>query len=194
MTRQKFINIYAEASPNPNSLKFVLNFNLLENGNVDFPRIEDTENCPLARALFQQFKYIQRVFIASNFVTITKSESLDWYEIQNEIRGFLREYFVAEKIVFTEEISKNAEKIQSDSVGNELEERIKTVLNDYVRPAVENDGGAITFHSFEEGVVKVLLQGACSGCPSSTQTLKSGIENLLTNMIPQVKEVIAEGV
>ncbi len=195
----KYVNVYTEASPNPNSLKFVLNFKLLQNLHLDFPSIEETEASPLAKALFEKFDFVDRVFIANNFITITKSADIDWFEINSEIKEFIKDYIVAEKPVFSSDVLD--EKNQEDekptaavSAGGDIDEKIKAILNDYVRPAVEQDGGAISFHSFNDGVVKVLLQGSCSGCPSSTLTLKAGIENLLTRMVPEVKEVVAEGV
>ena len=196
---KRVVTVYTEASPNPNSLKFVLNFNLLENVSIDYPTKEDASNSPLATALFEEYSFIQRLFIAANFITITKDESTDWFEVNPQIRHFIKEWFMAEKAVFSEEIKatiekKNEEIPAASGSSEELIDKIKVVLDEYVRPAVEGDGGAITFHSFNDGVVKVLLQGSCSGCPSSTITLKQGIENLLTRMVPEVKEVVAEGV
>lgn len=198
---QKLVTIYTEASPNPNSLKFVLNFRLLQNINLDFPTIEDADASPLAKALFERFDFVERVFIANNFITLTKKESTDWFEVNPVIKDFIKDYIITEKPVFVDELldekikEDEAPKNTSATEGNaDLDEKIKAILNDYVRPAVEQDGGAISFHSFNDGVVKVLLQGSCSGCPSSTLTLKAGIENLLTRMVPEVKEVVAEGV
>ncbi len=197
---RRVITVYTEASPNPNSLKFVLNFSLLENMSIDYPSKEEASNSPLAIALFEEYSFIQRLFVASNFITVTKDDATDWFEVNPKIRHFIKEWFTAEKPIFEQSIEadiakKNeAEKPQASATDGELEERIKVVLDEYVRPAVEGDGGAISFHSFNDGVVKVLLQGSCSGCPSSTITLKQGIENLLTRMVPEVKEVVAEGV
>ena len=196
MEKPKFVNVYTESSPNPNSQKFVFNFHLLENMSFDFPNAEGTQNCPIAKALFEKFDFVQGVFIASNFITITKNASTDWYEHNSTIKEFLKSYIQDEKPLFLEGIKQEVAKqdIKTSSTETPTDAQIKAVLNDYVRPAVESDGGAISFHSFHEGVVKVLLQGSCSGCPSSTLTLKAGIENLLTRMVPEVKEVIAEGV
>ncbi len=192
----QIITIYTESSPNPNTIKFVFNFNLLENVSIDYPSIEDTKNCPLANDLFKQFNYVEGVFIAANFISITKNEDADWYEASPEIRDFLKAYFQEEKPVFSASITKDLGIIEEGNTENqEIVEKIKSLLDEYVRPAVESDGGAISFHSYNNGIVKVLLQGACSGCPSSTVTLKSGIENLLKNMMPdEVTEVVAEGV
>lgn len=190
--------IYTEASPNPNSMKFMLNFELVPNGlSFDYPSLAATQEegkaSPLAGDLFQ-FPFVQRVFVAANFVTITKDDATDWGEVIYDTKQFLKIYFEENHPVFVQKtVEKHTAILDTDS---DTIRKIKTVLDDYVRPAVESDGGAISFHSFEEesGVVKVLLQGSCSGCPSSTLTLKAGIENLLTNLVPQVKEVIAEGV
>ncbi|MFN3382590.1 MAG: NifU family protein, partial [Runella zeae] len=154
---------------------------------------EEGKSSPLAGDLFQ-FPYVQRVFLASNFVTLTKDDATDWGEVILDTKQFLKIYFEENQPVFEQRtIDKNTTIVDTDSAAVR---QIKTILDDYVRPAVESDGGAIAFHSFDEnsGTVKVLLQGSCSGCPSSTLTLKAGIQNLLTQMVPQVKEVVAEGV
>lgn len=190
--------VYTEASPNPNSMKFVLNFELVPQGlSFDYPDLASTQeegkSSPLAGDLFQ-FPYVQRVFLASNFVTLTKDDATDWGEVILDTKQFLKIYFEENQPVFEQKtIDKNTTIVDTDSTAVR---QIKTILDDYVRPAVESDGGAIAFHSFDEnsGTVKVLLQGSCSGCPSSTLTLKAGIQNLLTQMVPQVKEVVAEGV
>lgn len=193
------IFIYTELSPNPNSMKFVLNFELVPDGlSFDYPShasaLEEGKISPLAADLFQ-FPFVQRVFIASNFVTLTKDEQTQWEDVLRDVKAFIKIYFEEEQPVFDEStISKNTVVVSANE--SETVQKIKAVLDQYVRPAVESDGGAINFHSFDEadGKVKVLLQGSCSGCPSSTLTLKAGIENLLTRMVPGVKEVVAEGV
>jgi Fe-S cluster biogenesis protein NfuA len=193
MEKPKFINIYTESSPNPNSQKFVFNFYLLENMTFDFIGNNGTENCPLAQELFSKFEYIEGIFIAANFITVTKKPNFDWFEINLELKEFLRQYVTDEKPLFLEGIKQEVAKESLVSNANDSEQvaQIKAVLEDYVRPAVESDGGAISFHSFEEGVVKVVLQGSCSGCPSSTVTLKSGIENLMKRMVQGVERVEA---
>lgn len=187
---KRVINVYTEANPNPNSLKFCVEFMLLPEGkSADFADIEAAAKLsPLATALFQ-FSGVKRVFMAANFVTITKDENLTWDDLVPILKPYIKAYIEEEKPLLLD-------KAFIDITINEPEvvTRIKGLLDEYVRPAVESDGGAITFHSFNEGVVKVYLQGSCSGCPSSTVTLKQGIENLLVRMVPEVKEVIAEGV
>ncbi|ERM82483.1 thioredoxin [Rhodonellum psychrophilum GCM71 = DSM 17998] len=189
--QKKPVHIYMEANPNPNSLKFVVNFMLADDGvSFDFPDQESTENSPLANELFN-FDAVERVFIASNFVTVTKNTEVDWIEIQDIVRGHIKNYLESGKPAVQINFEKDPLFDENDS---EVVKKIKGILDEYIRPAVEQDGGAIVFHSFHEGVVKVLLQGSCSGCPSSTVTLKAGIQNLLTRMLPEVKEVVAEGV
>lgn len=183
--------IYLEANPNPNSLKFVLNYMLMPEGvSHDFPDAESARNAPLAQELFK-FDYVKRVFYMSNFITITKSEDREWIEIKDALKDFIKAYLEDEKPLLLENPK---EEVVPQGQESEIAQKINNVLEEYVRPAVEQDGGAISFHSFHDGVVKVLLQGACSGCPSSTITLKAGIENLLKRMVPEVRVVEAEGI
>ena len=195
-TAQKFVNIYTEANPNPASMKFAVNFMLVPDGtDFDYPDAESAQASPLAAELFK-FRYIDRVFIMSNFVTLTKKPDYLWEEVASELRAFIKDYLAAGGPVLATETMKayEAEALAPNADETETDRKIKNLLEEYVRPAVESDGGAINFKSFNEGVVKVELRGSCSGCPSSTLTLKAGIENLLKRMMPEVKEVIAEGV
>ena len=191
-TNKSAVTIYMEANPNPNSMKFVVSRMLFEEGkNYDFPDKDSTKEAPLAQELFD-FDFVQRVFYMSNFITVTKKEEIDWIEIQNEIKEKIRTFVESgEPLLAREPETQPKEELpqDSDTVG-----KIKTVLDEYIKPAVEMDGGAIQFDSFDEGVLKVNLQGSCSGCPSSMVTLKAGIENLLKKMVPEVKEVLAQGV
>jgi len=191
------ILIYTESTPNPNSMKFVLNFELVPDGSsFDYATpsdaIVDGKNSPLAVELFG-FDFVQRVFISSNFITVTKNDETKWEDELFGMKQFLKQFFEDKKEVFAKTTIAAYEAAGGEQ-DSETVIKIKAVLDQYVRPAVESDGGAINFHSFNEGTVKVLLQGSCSGCPSSTITLKQGIENLLTRMVPEVKEVVAEGV
>ena len=189
---QRRIHLYLEANPNPNSLKFVANLMLVPEGeSYDFPDVESARNAPLAQELFG-FPHVKRVFYMSNFITVTKSDEVEWLEIQGTIKQHIQAYLEAEKPLLVNEHWEQGNVI--DENDSETVRKIKGILDEYIRPAVEQDGGAISFHSFHDGVVKVLLQGSCSGCPSSTVTLKAGIENLLKTMLPEVKEVEAEGV
>ena len=186
------LNIYIESNPNPNSLKFVTNIMLVDEGIVkDYPDIQSAEDSPLAKKLFD-FNYVKRVFIMSNFITITKSEKFSWEEIKLDLRDFIKKYIEEEKEIISKAKKQSSVKSESESESNNIDEKIKNILEEYIKPAVEQDGGAIDFESFDNGRVTVSLKGACSGCPSSTLTLKSGIENLLKRFIPEVKEVVAE--
>lgn len=188
---QRLVHIYLEANPNPNSMKFVLNFMLLEDGDsIDFPNLDAAENSPLAQEIFG-IPGVERVFYMSNFITVTKQADIEWLELQEKVKAVIKAYFEAGKSLMAKDFSFGNAISENDT---EIEKKIKTILDEYIRPAVEQDGGAISFHSFDEGKVKVLLQGSCSGCPSSTITLKAGIENLLKRMVPEVTEVVAEGV
>ena len=185
---KKIIEIYTEANPNPGSLKFVADVMLLSEGSVDFADISTTTNCPMARDLFK-FNFVKRVFITANFITITKADDAEWFEISPIIKAFIKSYLESGEPLFLEAIK--IDSVTIDENEPEIVGKIKLILEEYVKPAVESDGGAIYFDSYDNGVVKVSLQGSCSGCPSSTVTLKAGIENLLKRMIPEVTEVIA---
>lgn len=185
MNNTDLVNVYAEATPNPGSMKFVINRMICPNESVDFRKSEEVKNSPLASSLFE-FQYVKGIFIMNNFITITKTEESEWTTIIPELRGFLKEYIEAGKVV----IEKKTE--LSEEEENEVITKIKKLLTDHVKPAVEMDGGAIDFKSFDHGVVTVTMKGSCSGCPSSTLTLKAGIENLLKRMVPEVEAVEAE--
>jgi Fe-S cluster biogenesis protein NfuA len=179
------INVYTESTPNPATMKFIVN-KLLINGSVDFATRESAEKSPFAKELFK-FSFVNGVFFASNFVTVTKFDGDSWDDILPILKEFVKGAVEAELKVQEEEQAE-----AGNFEGSETEVKIQQILHDYVRPAVEQDGGAITYKSFDEGVVTVELRGSCSGCPSSTVTLKSGIENLLKRMVPEVTEVVSE--
>ncbi|MEO6903597.1 MAG: NifU family protein [Bacteroidia bacterium] len=195
--------IYAESTPNPASMKFVANQLLVtERATAQYLSKADTKDAPLAAKLFD-FPFVKAVFIASNFITVTKTDTLQWDDITLELRSFIREYIAAGSPVinalpkseilidntFTETKSVFTEHVTPTT---EIEVKIVEILEQYIRPAVESDGGSITFKGFQDGIVTVQLSGACSGCPSSTITLKAGIEGLLKRMIPEVTAVISE--
>jgi NFU1 iron-sulfur cluster scaffold homolog, mitochondrial len=196
--------VYAEETPNPSSLKFVANKLLLVSGaSAEYATISETKDAPIANKLFA-FPFVKRIFIASNFVTITKHDTVEWEEIRDEIRVFITQYLNAGNSVITklplrempkdnnfkETVSVNT---QHNAPGNEVENKIIEVLEQYIRPAVEQDGGLITFKELKDGIVTVQMRGSCSGCPSSTMTLKAGIEALLKRLLPDdVKEVVSE--
>ena len=179
------INVYTEQTPNPATMKFMVN-KLLINGSEDFATKESAEHSPFAKELFK-FSFVSGVFFASNFVTVTKTDDADWADIEAILKEFVRGA-VESELKIKEDTSEEAPSFE----GTETEIKIQQILHDYVRPAVEQDGGAITYKSFDEGVVTVELRGSCSGCPSSTITLKSGIQNLLQRMVPEVTEVVSE--
>jgi NFU1 iron-sulfur cluster scaffold homolog, mitochondrial len=183
------VHIYLESNPNPNSLKFVVNFMLVPEGkSYDFPDMESAQGAPLALELFDTFPFVERVFYMSNFVTVTKSADVEWDDIKDDIKSFIKHHIETDQPLLDEE----EENSEDESVeGSEVELKIMGILEEYIRPAVEQDGGAISFHSYQDGVVKVVLQGSCSGCPSSIFTLKAGIENLLKRFIPEVTAVEA---
>lgn len=187
------VMIYTESTPNPNTLKFVTNKALLLNDAVDFQHIDETNEAPLAKALFG-FEGVTNVFISNNFVTITKQEELLWAEMMIPIKEFLKKYIDEEGVILNENFVKLAKTASNEINENDsdVEIRIKGALDKYVKPAVEMDGGNISFVKFEDGKLTLQLQGSCSGCPSSTVTLKQGIENLLKRFVPEVQEVVAE--
>lgn len=189
-TEPKAISIYLESNPNPNSMKFVVNEMLVPDGmSFDFPDQDSTREAPLAEELFM-YPFVERVFYMSNFITITKNEGVEWIEIQSTLRDHIQKFLESGKLILDAKTTSEAV-VEEET---ETVKKIKNILDDYIRPAVEQDGGAITFHSFRDGIVKVTLQGSCSGCPSSTVTLKAGIENLFKRMMPdEVKSVEALG-
>jgi NFU1 iron-sulfur cluster scaffold homolog, mitochondrial len=192
-TGNPVISIYTEMTPNPETMNFVANKLLYPGKSIDFPDVETAKPSPLAIELFG-FPFIKSVFIASNFVTLTKIAETDWNDVIPSIRQFLKEYLEEGKAVLNEEeivVTRN----EGNAIGaddDDVVKRIKELLENYVKPAVEMDGGAIQFKSYDEGTVNLMLQGSCSGCPSSMITLKAGIEGMMKRMIPEVKEVVAE--
>ncbi|MBN8853122.1 MAG: NifU family protein [Sphingobacteriales bacterium 50-39] len=192
-TGNPVISIYTEMTPNPETMKFVANKLLYPGKSIDFPDVEAAKPSPLAIELFG-FPFIKSVFIASNFVTLTKTSDTDWNDVIPSIRQFLKEYLEEGKPVINEEevVVVKSEGNAIDADDDDVVKRIKELLENYVKPAVEMDGGAIQFKSYNEGVVNLMLQGSCSGCPSSMITLKAGIEGMMKRMIPEVKEVVAE--
>lgn len=186
------VSIYTEMTPNPETMKFVANKLLYPGKSIDFPDEASAAPSPLATALFA-FPFVRSVFIASNFVTITKTPDTQWEEVIPTIREFLKLYLEEGKTVLHEDqIVVKAHTNSVDSNDTDVVKRIKELLENYVKPAVEMDGGAISFKGYDEGVVKLMMQGSCSGCPSSMITLKAGIEGMMKRMIPEVKEVVAE--
>ena len=191
--------LYTEQTPNPESLKFVTN-RMLYRGTADF-REEDLarEWSPLGTALFD-LPYVKGVYISNNFVTVTKEFNYAWEDIMLKLKEFIKAYVQEDKMIIKDGFTEAMDVIEAERGASyeyseddaEIVTKIKELIDTYVKPAVEMDGGNIEFKHFKQGVVTVILQGSCSGCPSSTVTLKSGIEGMLKRMLPQVKEVVSE--
>jgi Fe-S cluster biogenesis protein NfuA len=195
-TGNPVVSIYTEITPNPETMKFVANKLLYPGRSIDFPDAESAKPSPLATELFG-FPFIKAVFIASNFVTLTKIPDAEWMDITPSIRLFLKDYLEDGKTVINEDEIVEIKKESGNEISSDdgyVVKRIKELLENYVKPAVEMDGGAIQFKNYDDGVVTLLMQGSCSGCPSSLITLKAGIEGMMQRMIPEVKEVVAEAV
>ena len=182
------ITVYGETTPNPATLKFVVSRMLTKNG-VEFKNIDDTKASPLAKELFN-FPYVKEVYIDENYISVNKYEVNDWNQITLELRSFIKLFIENGGTVLDESLIENTEKLEKQQISNfdqldTTSQQIINILEEYVKPAVAADGGNILFDSYDEKEkrVKVVLQGACNGCPSSTFTLKSGIENMLKDML-----------
>ena len=192
------VMLYTEQTPNPETLKYVLNVKLMD-GLADFRTREDAEEwSPFATALFD-LPYVKGVYLNTNYVTISKEFNFPWEDIMLRLKEFIKAYVESDKVIIKEGYvdamaaqEKEAHAAEYTGDDAEMVKKIKELIDKYVKPAVEMDGGNIEFKSFHDGIVTVVLQGACSGCPSSSVTLKSGIEGMLKRMIPEVKEVVAE--
>ncbi|QCO57158.1 NifU family protein (plasmid) [Pseudorhodobacter turbinis] len=179
--------IQTESTPNPATLKFLPGQTVLDMGTADFPSAEAAEKSPLARRIFAAGD-VAGVFFGNDFVTVTKTDAADWNHIKPAILGAIMEHYQSGAAVIEGEQAASGHAEHSGEDGD-IVAQIKELLDTRVRPAVAQDGGDITFHGFERGVVYLHMQGACAGCPSSTLTLKMGIENLLRHYIPEVLEV-----
>jgi Fe-S cluster biogenesis protein NfuA len=193
-SKKEAIEVYAEVTPNPSVMKFGTNKALTQT-DVEFKNIDEASaSSPLAQAIF-----IQQVFISDNYISVTKYDMVDWNDVYGEVRTFIREYLADGKTIIKvlpkeEELEAVAKEEEPKVVLEGISAQIVDILDEYIKPAVASDGGNIAFRSYdaESKVVRVILQGACSGCPSSTATLKNGIENLLKEMLPnQINEVVA---
>ncbi|GAB5552811.1 MAG: NifU family protein [Saprospiraceae bacterium] len=193
------VMLYTEETPNPESLKFVTN-RMLYQGTADF-REEALARTwsPLASELFD-LPYVKGVYISNNFVTVTKEFNYAWEDIMLKLKDFVKQYINDEKTILNDGFAEEMAKIEAERGASyeysedeaEIVKKIKDLIDTYVKPAVMSDGGNIEFKSFDQGKVTVVLQGACSGCPSSTVTLKAGIEGMLKRMVPEVREVVSE--
>jgi len=197
LIKKEAIEVYAEATPNPSVMKFGTN-KVLTQTDVEFKNIDEAnQSSPLAQAVFN-FPFVKEVFISDNYISITKYDMVAWNEVFGEVRTFIREYLaegktIIKKLPKQKEISNKEVELPTAKLEG-ISAQIVDILDEYIKPAVASDGGNIAFRSYdkEHKVVSVVLQGACSGCPSSTATLKNGIENLLKEMLPnQIQEVVA---
>jgi Fe-S cluster biogenesis protein NfuA len=179
--------IQTETTPNPSTLKFIPGENVLGSGTANFNNKEDAAKSPLAQALFM-INNVDAVFLGSDFISVTKKENTNWDSLKTEVLTTIMEHFVAGKPIMLEVGAKVESHSEADS---EVVKQIKELIETRVRPSVAQDGGDIIFHGFENGVVKLEMHGACSGCPSSSVTLKNGIENMLKHYIPEVESVEA---
>lgn len=182
------VTIYAESTPNPSVLKFVANKPLVD-GTFEFKNIDEAKHAPLAQALFH-FSFVKEVFISANYVSVTKFDIVEWQEVSLELREFIRTFIEDGKQILSDailnEVKETSTSEKKETIPlDDFSQKIVEILNEYVKPAVASDGGNIAFQSFDENTktVKVILQGACSGCPSSTVTLKNGIETMLKDML-----------
>ncbi|MBG6060427.1 Fe-S cluster biogenesis protein NfuA [Flavobacterium sp. CG_9.1] len=187
-TKKQPVTVYGETTPNPSALKFVVSKMLTKNA-IEFKNIDQTAASPLAKELFK-FPYVKEIFIDENYISVTKYEINEWQEITLELRSFIKQYIenggtvLDENYVATVTAEETTKAKEFDNL-DVTSQQIINILEEYVKPAVQADGGNIAFDSYNEKdkTVKVILQGACSGCPSSTFTLKSGIENMLKSML-----------
>lgn len=191
--KKEMYQVYAEMTPNPNVMKFVASQMLLD-GFVEVKSRDEAAGVPLAQALFDEFDFAQEVFISDNFVAVTKNTSVEWHEVMVAVRAKVAEYLQNGGKISNIEAQKHespVEKIINREYTDD-EQKISDILNEYVAPAVENDGGKISLMEYdkENKTAKMLLQGACSGCPSSTATLKGGIENILKQFVPDLVEKV----
>lgn len=192
------VMLYTEQTPNPESLKFVTN-RMLYRGTADFQTEElAKEWSPLAAALFDN-PFVKGVYITNNFVSVTKEFNYEWTDIMLQLKDFIKSFIEEGGLVVNEGFAAEVEKLQAEQAAEqfsgedgEIAKKIKDLIDTYVKPAVEMDGGNIEFKAYDKGKVYVVMQGACSGCPSSSVTLKSGIEGMLKRMVPEVEEVIQE--
>ena len=199
------VTIYAEMTPNPRTMKYVADHMLVESGVVvEFLSPSEAKGySTFAESLFN-FPFVTRVFIAQNFVTVYKNDLVEWSDVTMEMRQFIKEWLMenenaVQQVPKQEVIESSIESPKlsttnlAPKINTEMDQQIVDLIDEYVQPAVEQDGGAIHFQSYNEesGVVTVILKGSCSGCPSSTATLKGGVENLLKSHLPEIKEVVA---
>lgn len=191
--KRELFPIYAEMTPNPNVMKFVSQRFIVE-GFIEVKSKAAADEVPLAKAIFDEFDFVEEVFISDNFVAVTRDNSVEWHQVMVAVRGFIAEYLQQGNKVSNIEPQKHENPVEKliNRDYTDDEQKISDILNEYVAPAVENDGGKISLLEYdaENKTAKMMLQGACSGCPSSTATLKGGIENILKQFAPELVEKV----
>lgn len=191
--KKELFPIYAEMTPNPAVMKFVSQRFIVE-GFIEVKNRDEAEEVPLAKAILDEFEFAKEIFISDNFVAVTRDDSVQWHEVMVPVRGFIAEYLQQGNKVSNIEPQKHDNPVEKliNREYTEDEQKISDILNEYVAPAVENDGGKISLLEYDKDTktAKMLLQGACSGCPSSTATLKGGIENVLKQFLPDLVEQV----
>ena len=180
--------IQTEQTPNPQTLKFLPGKVVMDNGTAFFQNLQEADNSPFAKRLFD-IEGVDGVFFGSDFITITKTQSIDWQVMKPLILGSIMDHYNSGKETITMKEQKDNKSLNKEESDSDIVKQIKELLDTRVRPAVAMDGGDIVYDSFKDGVVYLHMQGACSGCPSSTATLKMGIENMLKHYVPEVQEV-----
>ncbi|MCI4662675.1 MAG: NifU family protein [Neomegalonema sp.] len=181
--------IQTESTPNPATLKFLPGSTVFASGSVEFGSMEEASASPLARRVFM-VEGVENVFLGPDFISVTKSDDVEWAHVKPAILGAVMEHFQSgQPVMEADAKGGDGGHAEHDGPDAEIVRQVKDLLDTRVRPAVAQDGGDITFHGFENGIVYLTMRGACAGCPSSTMTLKSGIENLLRHYIPEVTEV-----
>lgn len=194
------VSIYAEVTPNPTVMKFVSNMEINPNDSIEFKNIEEAQLSPLCAKLFA-FPFVKEVFLAKNFIAITKFNIVEWEDVAMEVRVMIQEYIATGGVVIKEIKSADElpvmhvtpeEKAVDKIPENEIEERIIAILEEYIKPSVAQDGGDIIFSDYQDGVLKVKLQGACNGCPSAAVTLKQGVQSIFQQMMPNEVHTVEE--
>ena len=189
--KKEMYQIYSEMTPNPAVMKFISS-KMLMDGFIEVKNREEADEVPLAKELYEAFDFVKEIYVSDNFVAVTRDGQFEWHEIMNQVRSFIAEFLQAGKTISIAEPHQHENpvlKIINREYTND-EQKISDILNEYVAPAVENDGGKISLIEYdqENKTARMLLQGACSGCPSSTATLKNGIQNILKQFVPELVE------
>ncbi len=189
--KKEMYQIYSEMTPNPAVMKFISS-KMLMDGFIEVKSREEADEVPLAKELYEAFDFVKEVYVSDNFVAVTRDAQFEWHEIMNQVRSFIAEFLQAGKTISNAE-PHNHENPMLKIINREYtsdEQKISDILNEYVAPAVENDGGKISLIEYDQKnkTARMLLQGACSGCPSSTATLKNGIQNILKQFVPELVE------